>query len=347
MDTVEKKGGFAKFIKDHVMYIVLVVLLLFFAIQNRTFISFANLRNILNQNSYVLVVGVGVGLVMLAGGLDLSVGYQISLNGVIIGMLLTRTGLPWGFAVAAALVIGCILSLVNGILFVRMKVFPFIITLATQYVYQGLSFILSDSVTITGLPDGFKQIGQGSIGPVPISIIIMVVVVSLGAFILNRTYFGHFYVQGLGCNPEAVSLAGISTDRAYLIIYGLAGVFIGLGTVMLCARTGSISSSMGPGTEFTIIAGAMLGGVRLGGGGGKMSNIVVGILILAVLSNGMQLMQLGNYPQFLAKGLVLIVAIGVDAHQSMSVLRRAEHVVGEPPDKRATADRSSDKLPKA
>ena len=236
MDKAQKKGGFGTFIKNHVMYIVLVVLLLFFATQNKTFISLTNLRNILNQNSYVLVVGVGVGLVMLAGGLDLSVGYQISLNGILIGMLLTRTDLPWGITVIVALVIGCILSLVNGILFVKMKVFPFIITLATQYVYQGLSFIISNSVTITGLPAGYKQIGQGFIGPIPIAIIIMVVMVSLGAFILNRTYFGHFYVQGLGCNPEAVSLAGINTDKAYLLIYGLAGVFIGLGTVINTCR---------------------------------------------------------------------------------------------------------------
>ncbi len=319
--------------KTHIMYLVLIILLVFFATQKPNFLSWRNLRNILDQSSYIIVVGVGVGLVMLAGGIDLSVGFQMSLNGVILGLLLTRTPIPWYVSIVICLVLGSLLSLVNGILYVKMKVFPFIITLATQYCYQGLSYMISGSKTIGSLPAAFKVIGQKSLCGLPISIIIMIVIVLIGSFILNRTYFGHFYIYGLGGNPEAVALSGVNTKRTYLLVYGLAGLFIGLGTVMLVSRTGSAASSMGPGTEFTIIAGGMLGGIKLGGGGGKISSIVIGVLILSVLSNGMQLMQLGNYPQYLAKGLVLISAIGFDAYQSSSVIRKAEIVFGKEPRK--------------
>ena len=323
----------ATWLKTHIMYVVLLVLILFFSTQKSTFLSLTNLRNILDQSSYIIVVGVGVCLCMLSGGMDLSVGYQMSLVGVILALLMTKTPIPWPVCILITLVLGCVLSLVNGILFVKMSVFPFIITLATQYCYQGISYMISGSKTISDLPAAFKYIGQRSIGGVlPISIVIMVVCVLIGSFILNRTYFGHFYIYGLGGNPEAVSLAGVNTKKVYLLIYALAGLFIGLGTVMLVSRTGSAASSMGPGTEFTIIAGGMLGGIKLGGGGGKISSVVVGILILSVLSNGMQLMQLGNYPQYLAKGLVLIIAIGFDAHQSMAVLKKAKKVEGTAPE---------------
>jgi len=330
----EKKsvgGSIVNILRSRVMYIVLIILVLFFATQKDTFLSFKNLVNILNQSSYILVVGVGVCLLMLTGGMDLSVGYQMSLNGILVALMLTKLNMPWYICVLAGILIGIVLSLVNGILFVKMKIFPFIITLATQYAYQGISYMISGSRTIP-LPDSFKQLGQGELfGVIPISIVIMVICVLIGSFILNKTYFGHFYIYGLGGNPEAVALAGVNINKMYLLVYGLAGAFIGLGTMLLFARTGSASSSMGPGTEFTIIAGAMLGGIKLGGGGGKMSNCVVGILILNVLANGMQLMQLGSYPQYLAKGLVLIIAIGFDAFQTIATVKNAKKVVIEEP----------------
>lgn len=312
--------------KKNFMLGILILLIALFGILDKSFFTFRNLVNVLNQNAYVIVVGVGVGMVMLCGGLDLSVGYQMSLTGVILGILMTKTNIPVWAVFLIGLAVGSFLSFINGYLYVKLKVFPFIITLATQYAYQGISYMITNSKNLTPLPASFKQIGQGSVFGIPNAIVIMIVIVVIGSFILNRTYFGR-YLYGLGGNPEAIKLAGVNTDKTYLKIYALAGVFIGLGTIMLGARTGSYASTMGPGTEFTVLAGGFLGGIKMGGGGGGMSNIVIGVLIMAVLSNGMQLMQLGTYPQYLIKGLVLILAIGFDTYQSNMVIKRAKMVM--------------------
>lgn len=316
-----------KWLKSNVMYLVLVVMLIFFATQHPNFLTATNLKNIINQCAFQIIVGVGMVFVMLSGGMDLSVGYQMSVVSVLVGIMVTETNLPVFAVVLLAILAGVVLSLVNGILVARLKVFPFIITLATSYIYQGLSYTLSNAKSYLNFPAEFRAIGQGHLfGVIPNGIVIMVVCVIIGSILLRWTYFGR-YVYGLGGNPVAISLVGVNVQRMQLIIYALAGAFVALGTVVLVSRAGSSSSTMGVGTEFTIIAGGMLGGLRLGGGGGKISSIVLGVILLTVLSNGMQLMGLKAYPQYIAQGLVLICALALDVAQRNSVVRKAKQVV--------------------
>lgn len=318
------------FIKGHIMYVVLVALMLFFATQSNRFLTVTNLTNIVNQSSYYIIVGVGIALIMLSGGVDLSVGYQMSLIGVVLGHLLTQTGLPLPLILLVGVVMGCIMSLLNGILFVKMGVFPFVITLATQYVFYGLSYSFSGSQTYTNFPATFKVIGQSSLGFIPLPIIIMVVIVLIGSFILNKTYFGR-YIYGLGSNAEAVKLAGVQGNKVRLAVYALAGLFTAIGTIVYISRTGSASSTMGPGTEFTLMAAALLGGIKMGGGGGRMSSMVVGVLILTLIQNGMQMMQMDTFQQYVVKGIVMIIAIWIDAAQTRQVVRQSKVVHGNPP----------------
>lgn len=318
-----------QYLKSHVMYLVLVVLLLFFATQNPAFLSFGNLRNIVNQSAYQIIVGVGLVFVMIAGAMDLSVGYQMSFAGVIMGKLLTD-GAPIPVVLLVGIISCVLMNLLNCFLCIQFNVFPFILTLATQYLFMGLSYIWSGSKTFLNFPDTFKTIGQGYAGPIPVAVIIMVLAVIFASFVLNKTYFGR-EVYAVGGNTEAAMLAGIDVKRVRYIIYIIAGIFVGLGTIVLVSRSGSAASSVGPGTEFTIIAGGILGGISLKGGSGKISCIVLGVLILTVLSNGMQLMQLGIYPQYVAKGIVLIIAIGFDSYQKIRMFRRSKLVAGGPP----------------
>lgn len=318
-----------QYLKSHVMYLVLVVLLLLFGTQNPAFLSFGNLRNIVNQSAFQIIVGVGLVFVMIAGAMDLSVGYQMSFAGVIMGKLLTD-GVPIPVVLLVGIISCVLMNLLNCFLCIQFNVFPFILTLATQYLFMGLSYIWSGSKTFLNFPDEFKTIGQGFAGPVPVAVIIMVLAVIFASFVLNKTYFGR-KVYAVGGNMEAATLAGINVKRVRYMIYVIAGIFVGLGTIVLVSRSGSAASSVGPGTEFTIIAGGILGGISLKGGSGKISCIVLGVLILTVLSNGMQLMQLGIYPQYVAKGIVLIIAIGFDSYQKIRMFRRSKLVVGEPP----------------
>ncbi|MGI5971518.1 MAG: ABC transporter permease [Oscillospiraceae bacterium] len=330
METTSKGAAVIKFLKSHVMYVVLVVLVIFFATQSDVFLTASNLRNVVNQASYQIIVGVGLVFVMLSGAMDLSVGYQMSLAGVVMGKMLTSGNYTVFSVIVVGIILGLIMNLINGTLFITLKVFPFVLTLATQYIFNGLSYIISQSATSINFPDSFKYIGQGYIGPIPVAIIIMILSVLFASFMLNKTYFGR-YVYALGGNVEAAVLAGVNVKKNRYIIYAISGFFVALGTIVLISRAGSAASSMGPGTEFTIISGGILGGISLTGGTGKISHIVLGVLILTILSNGMQLMQLGVYPQYVAKGLVLIIAIAIDTYQKNAIIRRAKKVEGTPP----------------
>lgn len=333
MDNAKKHGALASigaFVKNHVMYLVLVALIIFFTTQSDKFLTVSNLRNIANQSAYQLIVGIGVAFIMISGAMDLSIGYEMSLAGVVMGQMLTH-GVSIPIVLLAGIAACILMNLLNCALFVKLKVFPFILTLATQYLFMGLSYIISGSQTFIGFSDEFKTIGQGYVGPVPIAVIIMVVAVLFASFVLNKTHFGR-HIYAVGGNPEAAMLAGIDVNKTRFAVYTVAGFFIGLGTIVLISRSGSSASSVGPGTEFTVLAGGILGGIAIQGGQGKINCMVVGVFILTVLSNGMQLMQLGIYPQYVAKGIVLVAAIGFDTLQKLGVIRRSKLVAGSEPE---------------
>lgn len=315
------------------MYIVLLVLIIVFAFASPSFFKPQNLINVVNQCVYLIIVGVGVTLIMLSGAIDLSIGYQMSIMAVVMG-LMARDGYNSFVIIIVCLVLGVGLSTINGLIYARLKVFPFIITLATQYVFYGVTYLLSNAKTFTQFTDAYKFLGQRKFEVLgvkfPYAILIMAIVVLVGSFVLNRTYFGR-NIYALGSNPSAVSLSGVSVAKIRILVFSIAGLFFSLGTVMYVSRIGSASSTNGVGAEFTAMAGAMLGGVKMGGGGGKMSNMVIGMFILQILQNGMNLMNLNTYWQNVAMGAILLVAITVDTLQTESVMRAAKKVAGKAP----------------
>jgi ribose/xylose/arabinose/galactoside ABC-type transport system permease subunit len=151
----------------------------------------------------------------------------------------------------------------------------------------------------------------------------MVVIVAIASFVLNKTYFGR-YVYALGSNEEAAHLAGLNVSGTKIMVFAICGFFVAISAILLVARSGSATSAIGVGTEFTGMTAAVLGGVSFKGGSGKIGGVVIGVLILGVLSSGMQIIGLGTYPQYIAKGLVLLAAIGLDNYQKTSKQREAE-----------------------
>jgi ribose/xylose/arabinose/galactoside ABC-type transport system permease subunit len=238
----------------------------------------------------------------------------MSLVGVITSSLMMNFGVPVYLSVLIGLVLGSLLGLFNGFMANTLKVHPLIVTLGTSTIYQGLSYTISGSKQIINLPDSFKFLGQGYIGFVPFSVIIMLVVVLTATFILNKTYFGR-YIYALGSNQEAAHLAGINVKRMKLFIFMITGFIIAMASMILFARSGSAQSSTGPGTEFTCMTAAILGGISFVGGEGKVWGVVVGVLLLGVLGNGMQLINMGTYLQYVIRGAVLLGAVGFDIYQ--------------------------------
>ena len=329
------------------MVFVLIGLLIVFAVlcqvtQGRNFISIANLLNILGQNAYLVIIGVGITFIMLGGGMDLSTGYLVSTVGVsmaLINLALLKTmgdGAAFLITLAAGLSLSVLISAFNGVIYSWLKVFPFIITLATQYMLNGATYLLTGglSKTYRNLSSGFTTLGGYNIkmfgGALKTGVIVMIILVLVGAFILNKTRFGR-NVYALGSNPEAVALSGVSVAKMRIAVFALAGLFFGLAQVVNIGRIGSVNNSMGVGTEFTVMAGAMLGGVKMGGGGGKMSNMVVGVLIIGVLNSGMTFLNINQYWQYVALGVVLLAAIILDTLQAENVQKRAKLVAGQDP----------------
>lgn len=310
-----KKLNLSDFAGKYMIFILFIALCVTFSIMSPYFFSVSNLTNIFVQQSYVIVAAVGLSFIMISGGMDLSIGYQMSLVGVITSILMINIGLPVYVCVAIGLVLGASLGLFNGFMANTLRVHPLIVTLGTSTIFQGLSYTISGSKQIINLPASFKFLGQGYVfGYIPVSVIIMLIVVFIANFVLNKTYFGR-YVYALGSNAEAARLAGINVKRMKLYVFSICGFVVALAAMILFARSGSAQSSTGPGTEFTCMTAAILGGISFVGGEGKIGGVVVGVLLLGVLGNGMQLINMGTYVQYVIKGMVLLGAVGFDIYQ--------------------------------
>lgn len=306
------KQAVSEFVRKNMAWVILAVILLLFSF-TPNFLSFQNIINILAQNTYVVIASLGVAFLMMAGEIDISAGYMMSLCSVAAGILMVHGGVPTAVAVPLVLLLGVALSVLNNVLSEVLKISRFMITVATMSIFQGASYVISKSVSIKGFPESFKFLGQGYVGPIPLLIIIMFVLLAVCSVLMNRTYFGQ-YVYALGGNSEAAKLAGINVRRMRYIISAIAGALIALAALILTARLGSAHSTTGPGTEFTAITGILLGGVSVRGGEGKMTSVFAGVLIVSILTNGMQLAGLDTYYQFIAKGVIMLLAIGIDIY---------------------------------
>ncbi len=309
-----KKTDIQKIVRNNMPWFILLAVSIIFSFISPNFFSVANVINILNQNAYIITCAIGITLVMMAGQIDLSVGYQMSLIGVTMGLLVQKLGMPTPWLILIAIIEGIVLSEINTFLALKLKITLLMVTVGTMTVYNGISFTISESKNLSGFDAMFKFIAKGYIGPIPFAVLITFIFVVIMSIFLNKTYYGR-YIYALGGNEEAARLSGINVTKTKLMIGFFEGLFVALGTIMLISRVGTAHSGTGPGTEFTVITGILLGGVSIRGGEGKLSGVVAGILIMAILANGMQLAGWGTYVQFIAKGIIMLAAIGFDVYQ--------------------------------
>ena len=310
-----KKFDIGKLISDHVAWVVLLILLVFFGVFSPNFFSIRNIMNLLSQNAYLLVAATGITFIMMGGEMDLSVGYVISTVGVIGARLLVDARFPSWLVIIIMMLLTMGIELLNTFLSIKLNLQLLVVTIATMTIFQGVTFIISESRNITGLPDSFKFWGQKYLfNTIPVSVIIVLIAFLIMSFVLNKTYFGR-YVYALGGNKEAARLAGININRMKYRIAMIEGFYIGLAVILLIGRLGSTQSTLGPGTEFSVLTGVFLGGVSIRGGEGKLSGVFAGILCIALLSNGMQLAGINIYYQYIVRGLILLSAIGYDVFQ--------------------------------
>ena len=299
--------------KNFTILYVLILMILVFSIVNPLFASWKNITNLVTQNTYFIIAAIGMSFVMIGGGIDLSVGYQMSLVGVVTAVLIVTLNIPVWLAISIGLLIGALLGLFNGLIVTSVNIFPLIATLATAMVFQGASFMISEAKTFR-LDHSLDFLVDDSLFGIPFDILLTICIVIIASIVFKKTYFGR-YIFATGGNEEASRLSGIKTKMIRISIYALCGFFFAVATMIMMAKANVMTSTFGPGTEFTALTAAIIGGISFKGGEGKIWGLIVGIFILQVLSNGMQLAGLGAYVQYVVKGAILLSAVIFDEYQ--------------------------------
>ena len=308
------RSDMGEFLRKMAPLMVLIGLVVLFSFISPNFMTFNNLRLMLRQVSFATISAVGIMFVMISGAIDLSIGSQIVFTNIVMAILMVRYNVHPVLAIMICLVMGTLLGMTNGFLGIKLKIHPLIITLGTATIYKGLGYIAADGKNINGLPESFMILGQGYLGPVPIPVLVMIIVAIIGSIVLTRTFFGR-YVFALGGNEEAARLAGVNVNRIKLAVFAICGFASGITSVLLLSRVLSGQVSTGQGIEFDCLTAALLGGVSFKGGEGTIFGLIVGVLIIGVLNNAMQLAGLQDFYQNLVKGAVLLAAVGFDAYQ--------------------------------
>jgi ribose/xylose/arabinose/galactoside ABC-type transport system permease subunit len=289
------------------LLLVFLLLAAVLSILSDRFLTVNNLLNVFRQASINGIVSVGMTLVILTGGIDLSVGSILALSAVI-GADLMTSGVPAFWSVLAALGIGAALGAINGFVITRGKIPPFIATLGMLTVARGLTLMYTQGQPITGLPESFRFLGAGSVGPIPMPIIVAGLTFLIGYVVLTRTRFGeHVYL--IGDNPTSARLAGVPTDRVTTIVYAISGLCAALAGLVLIARLDSAQPVIGQGYEFNAIAAVVVGGTSFAGGEGTLIGTLLGALLMETLNNGLNLLNVSSLWEQVFKGGVIALAL--------------------------------------
>ena len=291
---------------------IFAALVLGLLVTTPTFGRWANIANVLQQNSIIGIVACGMLLMIIVGGFDLSVGAVGAMSSVLAASLIVGVNTTVG--VVVALLAGLAVGVVNGICIGVVGMNPFVATLGTQTVVIGLLFVVTQAQPVYGVPESFTRLGLGRIGVVPIvTLIFLAVIVAVWAT-LKFTRFGHF-VYAVGGNREAARLAGINVNRVTIGAYAIGGLLAGLAGILLLGQTGVGQPNSATGWPLAAIAAVVVGGVPLSGGVGKVSAAVLGTLLLGVVANGLNLNGVSPYWQPAVTGFVILGAVGIDSYQ--------------------------------
>jgi ribose/xylose/arabinose/galactoside ABC-type transport system permease subunit len=307
-------GKIAAIMKKNVPFLILVFLLILFSFMAPNFMTFGNIRTLIRQVSFSGISAVGLMFVMISGGIDLSIGSQIVFSNVLLAIMMVDWKLPIAVAIPLILLVGTGLGAINGFLCIKLKIHPLIITLGTSQIFKGFGYIINRSRNIMGFPDSFRWFGQGYVGGIPVPVIVMIIVALIGSFILTKTYFGR-KVFALGGNEEAARLAGVNLNKMKVTLFMICGFVTSITTVLLLSRVFAGQTITGQGLEFDCLTAALLGGVSFKGGEGSIFGLMVGIIIIGVLNNAMQLANFPDFSQTVVKGSVLLIAVAFDVYQ--------------------------------
>lgn len=295
----------------------LLLLCIFFAVRvpqatgHQSFLTVDNLYGVTGQYAYLLLIGMGATLVIIAGGIDLSVGSVLALSGVTASYLMVKSGWPVPLGILAGIGIGALSGGLVGMIVTKMKVPAFIASLGMLLVARGVSLRVAKGVTVDGTPDAFNALASAKPLGIPMPLILVLLVAALIAFILHYTKLGR-YVYAIGSNAEAARVSGVPVERVQLAVYAMGGALAGLAGLVESARLSSGNPTGGNGYELDVVTAVVVGGASLAGGEGRVSGTLLGALLIAVLRNGSNLLGVDPFDQNIYIGLLIIGAVAFD-----------------------------------
>lgn len=315
MVNTNKKQLDKNVMRQFTLVIVLILEIIVFSMISSNFMSASNIMNVLRQIAITAISSVGMFMIILLGDIDLSVGSMFAFIGVVCAFVFQSTQSSIA-VLAASLALGVMIGFGKGVITAKGKIPAFVTTLAFMSVCRGLARVMTNGSPI-GISDfKFTVYGSGYIlGVVPVPVLLMVIVIIAGFIITNYTRFGR-YIYATGGNEQASRWSGINTDRVRIIVFTIAGLFMGLSSLILAGRLGGGLPDAGLGAEMDSITAVILGGTSLQGGKGKLWGVVIGVFVIGVLSNGLTMMNVSSYWQEVVKGVIILLAVLFDSKAS-------------------------------
>ena len=323
-DTFVKKfsGRFLAWFKQNIGILIgLAALMAIVSLFSESFFTASNMWNILRQISTNALLAFGATFVILIGGIDLSVGPLLAFSGVFAAYVMGNLGWPIWAAIAGSIILCSMVGMLNGVIVTKTGIAPFVVTLSVQQIFRGFAMLLANGAPIRIRDQGFINIGTTYIGPVAFPVIYMIIIMALCYVVLNKTQFGR-HIYALGGNKTAARFAGIRTQRIEVMVYALSGFLAGIAGIVLAARMTAGVPATGDGYECDAIAAVVLGGASFTGGIGTIGGTLIGAIIIGVLNNGLNMLNVASFWQYVAKGVVILLAVMVDVLRKQSKDKR-------------------------
>ena len=304
-----------RYFKDNLgILIALAAMILFlyvYPVTHKTFLTQTNIFNVLRQSASNLMLACGMTMVIILGGIDLSVGSIIAMSGCFAAGAIVWGGLPEIVGILIGILSGLLFGLFNGFMISKTRIPPFIVTLASMNIAKGIAQVYSGGKPIRCMTEAWKFLGAGYVGPIPTPVITMFVVFIIACLLLNRTKIGR-HIYAVGGNDTAAKFSGINTAKVKFVVFAFSGLMAGLAGVTIASRLYSGTCTSGDGAEMDAIAAVVVGGTSMAGGSGRLGGTLIGVLIIGILNNGLNLMGINSNWQYIVKGAVILLAVYVD-----------------------------------
>lgn len=295
----------------YIRIIAFLVIVAIFSILSDRFLTMDNFFNVLRQVSTNGIIALGMTLIIISGGIDLSVGSVMAFAGTICCGLIASSGIPFPIAILIAIACSAGFGLFNGFMVTHVGMPPFIVTLASMQMVRGCAYIYSQGSPIRVIDENFNMIGNGYVGVIPVPVLIFIGVAVVIYLILHRSKIG-MYIYAVGGNKKCAVYSGINVKKIEMLVYVIGGICASLGGIILASRMYSAQPTSSQGAEMDAIAAAVLGGTSFSGGFGKVLGTILGVLIIGVMNNGLNILNVPSYYQEVLKGIIILLAIYAD-----------------------------------